>query len=382
MDRPPAGDLLVSWVDATSSPRPIAVRPRGEEERVDELLARCGQGEEGLRRVAEHIVARRIAGLEGLDLDGLDFALRAAGEPHVWPRAWVVSGKTLDRRTTADHLEAWARSFGEDGERRCGVATGIGPDGTPIVAAVALDALADLAPLPTRTHVGSWLTIDARLLVPSADAHVVIQGPGSDPRPVPSWSQREGSESHVVARFAPDRPGVFTVQVVADAGSGPRPVLEASVFADAIPPVTFEPSPVPGESAPSVASLGNDADSLAARVTALRDAERLPRFTRDARLDALALAHARRMLAARTVGHDVGDGDPEERLTASGQSARLVGENVAHAASVRLAHRALYESPSHRENLLRGDFDRIGIAVVKGPGGSVWVAEVFTAGLR
>ena len=73
---------------------------------------------------------------------------------------------------------------------------------------------------------------------------------------------------------------------------------------------------------------------------------------------------------------------PTAELTLDGTPARLVGENVAHAASVRLAHRALYESPSHRENLLRSEFDRVGAAVLDDTDGSVWVAEVFAAEAR
>ncbi len=260
------------------------------------------------------------------------------------------------------------------------MATGIGPDGTEVVAAVALDAVADLAPLPVRAHVGMWLTVDARVLLPVTDAHVLVQGPGTDPRPVPSWTQTENGEPHLVARFAPDRPGEFTVQVVADVATGPRPILEATVFADAAPPDHFHPATAPGEDASPRA--GDEADALTAMVASLRDSERLPRLARDPRLDALALAHVQRMIAARTVGHDVGDGDPADRLDATGARARLVGENVAHAASVRLAHRALYESPSHRANLLRGEFDHIGVAVLGDADGSVWVAEVFAAGLR
>jgi uncharacterized protein YkwD len=88
------------------------------------------------------------------------------------------------------------------------------------------------------------------------------------------------------------------------------------------------------------------------------------------------------MAAARTVGHDVGDGDPTTRLRDASLVVREAGENVAHAASVALAHRALYASPSHRANLLRADFDRVGVAVVDDPDGSVWVAELFASGLR
>jgi uncharacterized protein YkwD len=87
-------------------------------------------------------------------------------------------------------------------------------------------------------------------------------------------------------------------------------------------------------------------------------------------------------MQAHTVGHDVGDGDPAERLQNAGLFAKESGENVAHAQSVRLAHRALYASPSHRTNLLRQEFDRAGLAVLDDADGSVWVAEVFAADLR
>jgi uncharacterized protein YkwD len=83
------------------------------------------------------------------------------------------------------------------------------------------------------------------------------------------------------------------------------------------------------------------------------------------------------MRAARTVGHDVGDGDPSVRVRDAGLVAKEVGENVAHAATVTLAHRALYASPSHRANLLKSSFSTLGVAVLADPDGSVWVAELF-----
>jgi uncharacterized protein YkwD len=372
---------VVAWMARTMSPRPFV--PEGDRDardRIAELLGRCGRGESGLAEVARRVVANRVAGESHLDLDGLTFELRAAGEPHVWPHAWMVTGRALDRAAVAAKLEAWSATFGDGGDRRCGVAIGVAGDGSEIIAAIALDALADLAPLPTQAHVGTWLTVDARLLVPVADAQVVIQGPGSDPRAIPSYAEEEGGATHVRARFAPDRSGAFTVQIVADVATGPRPILEARVFADVDPPARFDPARAPGETA--VLAAGSEADRLLAMVAALREIERLPPLTRDPSLDAVALAHARVMLATRTVGHDVGDGDPAARVEKAGAHARLVGENVAHATSVRLAHRALYESPSHRENLLRSEFDRVGAAVLDDADGSVWVAEVFAAEAR
>ena len=39
---------------------------------------------------------RKTLELPYLDLDGLTFAERVNGEPHVWPRAWIVSAHAMD----------------------------------------------------------------------------------------------------------------------------------------------------------------------------------------------------------------------------------------------------------------------------------------------
>ena len=367
-------DVPVTWATSTESPRAIEVRDLGAREA--ELLARCGVGDVGLRDVARRVLDRKRAGLPSPDTEALSSAQRAAGEPHVWPRAWIVSGRALDREMLARKLDAWKQSSPSFGDRRCGIAASTAPDGTDIVVAVAVDALADLSPLPVRARQGQWITLDARMLVPATAAQVIVMGPSGAPRSVPASI----ANGRVRARFAPESPGAYTVQVVADVSTGPRPVLEASVFSEIAPPQTLSPAAAPGEAAS--AGSGDATDALLRMLVAMRRTEQLAPPTRDARLDALARAHARKMAAARTIGHDVGDGDPSTRLRDAGMTARDAGENVAHAATVALAHRALYASPSHRANLLRSDFDRVGVAVVEDSDGSVWIAELFASGLR
>lgn len=360
-----------SWVSQTSSPQRLASGALTDREQ--ELQTACGVAEQGLHAVAQRLVDRKIRGLSYLDLDGLTFAQRASGSPHVWPRAWIVSGRAMDQEATLKKLVAWRATFHDVGERRCGVASGYAPDGTQIVAAIALDAVADLTtPLPVRTHAGTWLLVEAKMLVPATGAHVIVVGPSGEPRTVPT--SFDGTT--VRARFAPDRPGAFTVQIVADVATGPRPVIEAQLYADAEPPQIMPNLAAPGESAGIGVADGRDA--LMRMVLALRAQEHVAPLVRDARLDAVALAHAHRMKDAHLVGHDVGDGDPARRLQAAGIDARDAGENVAHAQSVLLAHRALWGSPSHRQNLQRPEYNRIGVAVLNDEDGSVWVAEVFT----
>ena len=100
--------------------------------------------------------------------DALAFAQRAAGEPHPWARAWAASARELSTDATLRKLDEWlarrsraAPAAVRGRERR-------GPDGTRALAVVAVDALADLAPLPTRARTGQWLTVSARLRVPAS----------------------------------------------------------------------------------------------------------------------------------------------------------------------------------------------------------------------
>ncbi len=368
---PPARTLR--WASVTASPS--ALMASSLSDREAELQAACGEPETGLRGVAREVVLAKLESAAALDPDELAREQRAAGEPHVWPRAWLVSGRALDHSTTLARLSAWRHSFQDIGQRRCGVATAFAPDGTEVIAAVAVDALADLAPVPIRAHTGGWVAVDAALLVPATGAHLVILGPSGEPRTAPTSL----SGGHIRGGFAPDRPGAFTLQIVADVVTGPRPVLEAAIFADTEPPAIMGVSPAPGEGIAGGAIPPSDA--LSSMLLTARSLAGLSPLGRDARLDALALAHARRMARAHAVGHDLGDGDPSQRLESAGLVARQSGENVAHAPTVALAHRALYASPSHRANMLRPEFRAVGVAVVLDPDGSVWVAEEFTTRL-
>lgn len=309
------------------------------------------------------------------ELDAIAAAQRRSGEPHPWPRAWAVMGRGVGPSVLAK-LDSWLASGRDDPRlRRCGVALGDAADGQRAVVVVVVDALADLAPLPVFVRTGQWLTVEATMRVAARGARVFAVGPGGAPRTLlASFDGRT-----LRASFAPDRPGEFTLQVIADLTGGPRPVLEAIVFAD-VAPTRGDPRPAPGEDAGGIA--GCDDDRLARMVSAARASAGLPPLARDPRLDAIAREHAEHMARTRQLAHDVGDGDPVERLRAAGLEADGVGENVAHAASLALAHRAIWASPSHRANLLRSDFDRLGVAVARDESGDAWVVETFAGGLR
>src|SRR5690606_25358222 len=118
--------------------------------------------------------------------DGLVFALRASGVPHLRPRAWVLRGKGLDRATAAERLRTWLARFDDEDQRRCGIASGHDEQDRNVFAAVVIHAQADLRPTPIMVRPGEWITIDASLRVPAHDAKLVVLGPVGRPRSVPT----------------------------------------------------------------------------------------------------------------------------------------------------------------------------------------------------
>ncbi len=359
--------LPLVWKAATQSPHTAA-----PDAKQAPLLALCGGSDAALTEVATRSARRQLDGSSLLGADELAYNLRASGDPHVWPRAWSIAGQALEDDDIARRIKAWIAPWNTLGTRRCGIARVKGSDGMTVVAAVAIDALADLSPLPTTARVGQWITLDGTMLVPTSEAKVVLLGPRGAPKTV--IASLSGSKVH--ATFSVDQPGGWMVQVLATVATGPRPVLEAMVFAGAAPPSQFVPVTAPGESAAKGAK--DDDQGMFQMINAARAAEQLLPLARDAALDRLARMHSEEMLRARMVGHDVGGGDPAARIKAAGIKARVAGENVASAGSLENAHRALWASPSHRGNLLLDKFTRVGVAVVRAPDGMVWVTEMFS----
>jgi uncharacterized protein YkwD len=340
------------------SPRPLRL---GIAER--EFLTSCPDADEALAKVA----ARMAAGQIDATAEDVGQALREAGAPYVWPHAWSVSGRGLDAQGAKRRFDAWLATLGQTNHRRCGFAS-IEDAGSVTYAAVLIDALADLAPLPTRVQRPRWLDVTATMLISATSAKVVVAPPSGTPYNAPT--SFDGRRAR--ARVHVDRPGAWKLAVVVDGASGPRPALEADVT------VGIESSCPRRQPADESQASGVDPEAALARMIAAarRDAS-LPALARDAALDALARAHSERMMHSSTLAHDVGDGDPRARLAATMVAVRELGENVAHAASAAEAHRALWDSPSHRENILGTRFDHIGVGTARAADGSLWATEIF-----
>jgi uncharacterized protein YkwD/uncharacterized membrane protein required for colicin V production len=100
-------------------------------------------------------------------------------------------------------------------------------------------------------------------------------------------------------------------------------------------------------------------------VNAERGARGLALLAWDEALVGVGRAHAEEMFRLKYFGHiSPVTGTPFERIRAAGISFTRVGENLAYAQSVTIAHRGLMESQGHRENILRPDFARGAVGVM------------------
>jgi uncharacterized protein YkwD len=98
----------------------------------------------------------------------------------------------------------------------------------------------------------------------------------------------------------------------------------------------------------------------------------------DERLVPVARSHSEEMFTLKYFSHDSPvTGSPFDRLKAAGVTYSRAGENLAFAQSVSVAHRALMQSPGHRENILRPEFTRIGIGVMNAGAYGRMVTQLF-----
>ncbi len=364
---PASTEPVLQFHAETVSPRRGVPAPK-----LAALQKRCGAPDAGLAEVAENVAVNSRIG-DSDDVDRLAFSLRAAGIPYVWPRAWTFAsqGGAIPLGEAEERLVAWAAGFGDGGQRRCGLALRVAPEGETLVAVVA-DVLADLVkPLPTQARTGQWLELSAKLLEPVTGAKLVVVGPTGDPATLPTTLA--GDE--VRARFAVGAPGPWLVQLLGVGRTGPRPVIEAWVQSGGPPPTQYHGHTVPGEAA--AAGVSDPTEAMSRMVASARQLEGRTALARHPELDRLATEHAQAMLKAGHIGHDVGDGGPQTRVERAGFHLKKLGENVAHAADAPRAHRALWASPSHRSNLLHRGFTHFGLGLARDPDGTLWVCELF-----
>lgn len=140
-------------------------------------------------------------------------------------------------------------------------------------------------------------------------------------------------------------------------------------------------------------------DGAASLVHSLTNAERaaagVPPLARDAALDGIAQAHADDMAARGYFSHDTPEGaGPSDRAAASGYSCKKpsgmytwtgIGENIHYAGGSYMYTEGVaagavdwwMDSPGHRENILDGRYDRLGVGIAIGGGGRAYAVQNF-----
>lgn len=342
------------------------------------LSGTCHGMDAGLVTVASRVAQEVETSGRSLSADALAFELRRAGLPYVWPTVFTATGHSEQAGTLRDQLSAWLASLQIGGEQRCGVAVRRFKDNSKdVVVAIVVDVVADVLPVPRASRAHAPIDVAFALRNHVTPAKLLALGPAGLPQEV--VTNFDPTSGRLTANVSfPDR-GRWLLQLLANVDASPRPVAEVEVWVDTPIPASFASSEVPGESAANGETT--DALDLARMLNAARQSERLPALAVDPELSALAEAHAVVMRGAELVSHDAGDGDPSQRL----QHYRLpdntpkgaLGENVARATSLRGAHRALWQSPAHRQTLLYKAFTHLGVGVALGLGGEVWVCELF-----
>jgi len=132
---------------------------------------------------------------------------------------------------------------------------------------------------------------------------------------------------------------------------------------------------------PAFAGCGTSPEIAAAVAT--MNSERQSRSLAPLRLDpelcAIAERHAKDMVEHHYVSHWSKDGrSPATRMKDAGHPFHHAGENLAVALSLHTAGEAFWNSPEHRENILRPEFRNVGIAVVRRGDLTVMVVEDFS----
>jgi len=120
----------------------------------------------------------------------------------------------------------------------------------------------------------------------------------------------------------------------------------------------------------------NDAAQLFELMNNERQKVGLEKLERDSTLEVLAEDYAVYITKSKKLTHVVGGITLEGRAKQNGIKYDYLGENLALAPAVGLAHQGLMDSKSHKDNILSPVFRRVGVGVVDlGLSGKIFVEE-------
>ena len=121
-------------------------------------------------------------------------------------------------------------------------------------------------------------------------------------------------------------------------------------------------------SSPSSATTSQESDFVS-RINSERSARGLRTLTVKSDLTAVARDWSAQMARAGAISHD-----PDLASKVSGWT--MLGDNVGKGPTVSSIHKAFMESPTHRDIILEGGFNQVGVGIVKS-GETLYVTQIF-----
>lgn len=120
-------------------------------------------------------------------------------------------------------------------------------------------------------------------------------------------------------------------------------------------------------------------NELIALVNKERASRNLQTLTADDTLTKIGRGHSADMFTRGYFAHNTPEGkNVSDRALEKNYSFLVIGENLAYAPSVALAHKGLMDSQGHRANILSPDFSSIGIGIMDGGVYGLMVTQVFS----
>jgi uncharacterized protein YkwD len=125
--------------------------------------------------------------------------------------------------------------------------------------------------------------------------------------------------------------------------------------------------------------LGKEEQAVLDMTNQAREKEKLPPLKLNATLTEVARAHSQNMAKKGEMSHVLDGKKPNERVKAAGYDYAWVGENIAmtDGDTPEVIFKDWMDSPIHRENILKKEYEEIGVGVARNDKGEIYYTQVF-----
>jgi len=125
--------------------------------------------------------------------------------------------------------------------------------------------------------------------------------------------------------------------------------------------------------------LGTEAQAVLELTNQAREKEKLPPLKLNAVLTEVARGHSTNMAKQGELNHVLDGKKPNERVKAAGYDYAWMGENIGQTDGDTPAtvFTMWMESKIHRENILKKEYEEIGVGVAKNDKGEIYYTQVF-----